>query len=115
VSSPPTHRRYRRLLTCEPKQPACFIDRTLNFIDPRYRLHIGHGALGAGLQRKRGGGRDTTTMHTRPLLHAGNPPCPQGQIELAYLVAGACTIVNGDGNPHAPITWSVSVLIANEC
>ena len=42
---------------------------------------------------------DTTTMHTRPLPHPGNPPCPNGQIELAFLTAGACTIVNGDGVP----------------
>ncbi len=40
---------------------------------------------------------DTTAMHTRPLPHAGNPPCPNGQIEFAYLVEGGCTIRNGDG------------------
>ena len=40
---------------------------------------------------------DTTTMHTRPLPHPGNPPCPLGQIEFAYIVEGACTIRNGSG------------------
>merc|ERR1719428_1590719 len=40
---------------------------------------------------------DTTTMHTKPLPHPGNPPVPHGQIEYTYLVKGECTIRNGDG------------------